>query len=212
MTSVISRPNYFLLPYVHCWSLLQKNLIFPAKRTYHSNFRQDTTKKRFFRGDFLFVGENAMHVLDPFSFRSSHGVGKLITCKELLVICGQTSFALKIVLKWKVSKIPNTSGVPGWYGTIQARRQDVAAGGPKTRSGATFLKYNIGCMQQPVGQTWNGGAPIPNGAPGTTGPPAGYGPVPIHPVCRLSGAFLWNNSGNIPFVSEIRKNHWSTGF
>jgi len=35
----------------------------------------------------------------------------------------------------------------------QARRQDLAAGGPKTRSrsqkpewGATFLKYSIGCM------------------------------------------------------------------
>jgi len=32
-------------------------------------------------------------------------------------------------------------------------------------------------MQQPVGQTWNGGAQISNGGPGTTGPPAGDGPV-----------------------------------
>jgi len=52
------------------------------------------------------------------------------------------------------------------FGTIvnnqfnQARRQDLAAGGPKTRrrgqkpeGAATFLKYSIGCMQQPVGQT-----------------------------------------------------------
>jgi len=31
------------------------------------------------------------------------------------------------------------------------------AGRPKTRRGATFFKYNIGCMQQPGGQTWNGG-------------------------------------------------------
>ena len=31
-------------------------------------------------------------------------------------------------------------------------------------------------MQQPVGQTWNGGAPILNGGAGTTGPPAGDGP------------------------------------
>jgi len=66
----------------------------------------------------------------------------------------------------------------------QARRQDLAAGGaknqkegPKTRRGATFLKYSIGCMQQPVGQTWNGGAPISNGGSGTTGLPAGDGPA-----------------------------------
>ena len=31
-------------------------------------------------------------------------------------------------------------------------------------------------MQQPVGQTWNGGAPIWNGGAGTTGLPAGDGP------------------------------------
>jgi len=42
----------------------------------------------------------------------------------------------------------------------QARIQDLAAGGPKTRKrgqepegGATFLTYSIGCMQQPGGQT-----------------------------------------------------------
>jgi len=35
----------------------------------------------------------------------------------------------------------------------QARRQDVAAGGPKTRWGATYLKYCVRCMQQPGGQT-----------------------------------------------------------
>jgi len=47
----------------------------------------------------------------------------------------------------------------------QARRQDLAAGGPKTRRrgqkperGATFLKYCIRCMQQPGSQTWNEGA------------------------------------------------------
>ena len=42
----------------------------------------------------------------------------------------------------------------------QARRQDLAAGGaknqkegPETRREAKFLKYSIGCMQQPGGQT-----------------------------------------------------------
>ena len=49
--------------------------------------------------------------------------------------------------------------------------------GPKTRRGATFLKYSIGCMQQPVGQTWNGGHPFKMGVGGTTGPPAGDGPA-----------------------------------
>ena len=60
----------------------------------------------------------------------------------------------------------------------QARRQDLAArgvknqkGGPKTRMEATFLKYSIGCMQQPGGQTWNGGKPISNGGSATTDPP-----------------------------------------
>jgi len=52
------------------------------------------------------------------------------------------------------------SSMPQWYRHAQARRQDVAAGGaknqkegPKTRRGATFLKYSIGCMKKPVGQT-----------------------------------------------------------
>ena len=46
----------------------------------------------------------------------------------------------------------------------QARRQDLAAGGPKTRwrgqkpeGGATFLKYGIGCMAQPRAKREMGG-------------------------------------------------------
>ena len=35
--------------------------------------------------------------------------------------------------------------------------------GPKTKRGGAFLKYNIGWVQQPGGQTWNG-------VPGTTAP------------------------------------------
>jgi len=47
----------------------------------------------------------------------------------------------------------------------QARRQDLAAGGQKPKKkgqkpdeGATFLKYSIGCMQQPGGPNvkWGG--------------------------------------------------------
>jgi len=39
-------------------------------------------------------------------------------------------------------------------------------GGQKPEGGATFFKHCIGCMQQPGGQTWNGGAPISNGGAG----------------------------------------------
>jgi len=45
--------------------------------------------------------------------------------------------------------------------------------GQKPEGGATFWKYSIGCMQQPVGQTWNGGTPISNGGAGHHWPPAG---------------------------------------
>jgi len=36
-------------------------------------------------------------------------------------------------------------------------------GGQKPEGGAKFLKYSIGCMSQPGGQTWNRGASISNG-------------------------------------------------
>jgi len=62
--------------------------------------------------------------------------------------------------------------------------------GPKTRRGATFLKYSIGCMQQPVGQTQNGRAPISNVGAGTTGPPAGDGPEIRCVWCKLF--FFWH--------------------
>jgi len=52
-------------------------------------------------------------------------------------------------------------------GYIQTRRQDLAAGGPKTRRVATFSKNTIGCVQQPgakreMGDTdfkWGGRVP-----------------------------------------------------
>ena len=43
-------------------------------------------------------------------------------------------------------------------------------GGQKPEGGATYLKHSIGCMQQPGGQTWNGGHRFQMGGPGTTGP------------------------------------------
>ena len=46
-------------------------------------------------------------------------------------------------------------------------------GSKNQKGGGTFLKYSIACMWEPGGQTWNGGAPISNGGPDTTGLPAG---------------------------------------
>jgi len=63
--------------------------------------------------------------------------------------------------------IVNTGPSPG-FSSRGAKNQKE---GPKTRRGATFLKYNIGCMQQPGGQTWNGGAPISNRGAGHHWPP-----------------------------------------
>jgi len=40
-----------------------------------------------------------MNVLDPFFFRSSHGVGRLFSYKVLVVISDQTGFELRIALK-----------------------------------------------------------------------------------------------------------------
>jgi len=45
-------------------------------------------------------------------------------------------------------------------------------------------------MQQPVGQTWNGDAPISNGAPGTTGPPTGDDPGSFKSVQKQKSTIL----------------------
>jgi len=42
-------------------------------------------------------------------------------------------------------------------GVWQARRQVFAANGPKATRGATFFKYNIGCMQHPGAKHEMGG-------------------------------------------------------
>ena len=75
-------------------------------------------KKDFSEGIFLLCVENVMHVLNPFFFRSIHGVGRLITYKVLVVISGQTGFAFKIALNCYLIKVPKlvyTSGIPGQY-------------------------------------------------------------------------------------------------
>jgi len=88
------------------------------------------------------------------------------------------STALSYCMIWCKKQAPQSVLV-----NQQARRQDLAAGGPKTRSrgqkpegGATFSKYSNGCMQQPVGQTWNWGHRFQVGG-GHYWPPVGDGPV-----------------------------------
>jgi len=77
---------------------------------------QGTTKKGLFRGDILFVRRKRHARVRYVYFWSSHGVGRLFTYKVLVVISGQTGFALKIALKCllsEVTKICYTLGNPG---------------------------------------------------------------------------------------------------
>jgi len=98
----------------------------------------------------------------------------------------------------------------------QARRQNLAAGGPKTRRGqkpeeeATFLKYSIGCMQQPVGQTWNWGAPISNGGDGHHCPPRWRRPCLSVCICT----YCATRSKNALRVSwcHLKWLHWHNFF
>jgi len=56
---------------------------------------------------------------------------------------------------------------------IQARRQNFTTGGAKDQKGGAHFQtqYNIGCMQQPEGKTWNGVHRFQMGEPGNTAPP-----------------------------------------
>jgi len=56
-------------------------------------------KTGFFRGDFLFVRRKCHVRVRSVFFISSHGVGRLFTCKVLVVISGQIGVAVKIALK-----------------------------------------------------------------------------------------------------------------
>jgi len=67
---------------------------------------------------------------------------------------------------------------------MQARRQELAAGGPKTRrrgqkteGGPHFKNTVLDVCSNRGAKREMGGAPISNGGPGTTGPPAGDGPA-----------------------------------
>jgi len=62
---------------------------------------------------FCLCVENVMHVLDPLFFKSSQGVGRLITYKVLVVIYGQIGFAPKITLKFSLSKLSEICYISG---------------------------------------------------------------------------------------------------
>jgi len=80
-----------------------RNKIVSARRdVYIIQFYAGYQQKRNFRGIFCLCVENVMLVLDPFLFcffRPSHGVGRLFIYTALVVISGQTGFALEIELK-----------------------------------------------------------------------------------------------------------------
>jgi len=59
---------------------------------------------------------------------------------------------------------------------VQACHQGFATGRAKDQKGGCIFTYNIGCMQQLGGQTWNWGAQILNVGAGHHWPPAGDGP------------------------------------
>ena len=105
---------------------------------------------------------------------------------------------------------------------LQACRQDLAAGGPKTRwrgkkqMGATFFKYSIGYMQQPGGQTWKGGNRFQMGGPGATGPPLAttlsgwtYGIVALA-AFMVSGVSSHSSSPNLIKLVIFNCSYWYT--
>jgi len=51
----------------------------------------------------------------------------------------------------------NKRSIAGPSPEFSSRGGQKTDGGAENQKGATFLKFSIGCMQQPVGQTWNGG-------------------------------------------------------
>ena len=67
----------------------------------------------FLEGIFCLCVENVVHVLDPFFFKLSHGVGRLFTYKVSVVTSGQIGFALKIALKCTLSKVYKIAYISG---------------------------------------------------------------------------------------------------
>jgi len=115
------------------------------------------------------------------------------------------STALSWCLMWWNKQAPQSVLV-----NQQARRQDLAAGGPKPEGGTTFSKYSDGCMQQPVGQTWNGkyGFQMLGRAP--LAPPL---TTALSTRCTLLGVsgFLGMRYRDEPYTGELGVCSWRSG-
>ena len=104
-----------------------------------------------------------------------------LTTLKTLTQCGENSHPIPRWELWLVIQ---------WYTSENSRIPSPSPG--FSRRGATFLKHCIGCMQQPRGQTWNGGHRFQTGGPATTGPPAGDDPATysVQNVTQKSENFL----------------------
>ena len=87
-----------------------------------------------------------------------------ISLKGQITLCRyRRSGSTPLTFSWPSNSIAFYSDMlPGPSPGFSSRGAKNQKEGPKTRRGATFLKYCIGCMQQPGGQTRNGGAHISN--------------------------------------------------
>jgi len=94
-------------------------------------------------------------------------------------------------------------GTPDVCTPLRAVARISQQGGPKTRRGATFKKYCIGCMQQPGSQTWNGGHRFQMGGPGTTGPPLATALTPLVRVSDSDKHFLRRKANTLLYVAII---------
>jgi len=70
---------------------------------------------------------------------------------------------------------------------MQARRQDLAAGGPKTRRVGTIFKIHYWMYAATGGSNVKWGAPISNGGQAPLAPPAGDGPGVMPPPFSYCG-------------------------
>ena len=87
-------------------------------------------------------------------------------CVWFLVAGPSPGFSSRVELSWfhlaiiniQLEKTQISAKTPGHWrnrNVVESMPRGVKnQEGPKTRRGVTFFKFNIGCMQQPGGQTW----------------------------------------------------------